>query len=459
MSLRRISRKDFLKLAASMSAGVALAACGAPAAPAPPAAAPASTQAPAVTEAPKVTAAPAAAGSGPVTLSIWEQQQSIDTAKGAAKAFSAKNPDVKLNWVPTPMGEVATKLLAAIAAGSGAPDLVFDQYNDMVNFAARGGKGISDLSPLMSVHNGEWPKWVLDLVTTSDGHILGIPTDIGPTAVFYRRSVFKAAGLSDAPEDVTKQLSTWNGYLDAAKKIQATGKAWIIENASGVFDILRQQGKQAYFDDNGQPIVNNDTFVSAAKFAQDMRKAKLDAASAKGEKIDSAAEMQAGTIGAYIDAAWWDIIIAIQAKSTRDKDHDWGVVPNPGGASANTGGSYYLIPDQSQNKPAAWNFASFMVASNEGLNPYMTEGLGRFLPGWKPFYTSDLFNSPDPGYGNQAWLKQFAGIVDTVPYLKPNINDGIAAEAVGQAITSVLADGTDPKQALDAAAAKIKGQI
>ena len=436
MDTKPLSRRTFLTLAASVATGTALAACVAP--------------------------APAEQGAGApateaVTIDIWEQQVSIDAASGAAKAFAEKFPNITLNWVPTPLADTSTKLVAAIAAGNGAPDLAFIQYTDMINFTLRGGTGITDLADLMASRRGEWVKWCLDLVTTSDGKILGLPTDIGASATFYRRSVFDAAGLPSDPEGVAKATTSWDDFLTAATKIAEGGEHYLIENASSLFDIFRQQGTQAYFDDQGVPMVDSEIFVNAAKFAQDFRNAKLDAAS-KGGAVDSAVEMQAGTIGGYMIAAWWDILIHIWGPDSV-KAGDWGVAPLPGGSSANFGGSYFVIPDMSTKKEAAWDFASYAVATEEGLSAYLKGGNGMWLPGWKPMYESEIFTTPDPAYGGQAWLQIFTAAAETVPVIHTDLNDGIAVEAVNQALAKILEEGADPQAALTEANEKIKSQL
>ena len=294
-------------------------------------------------------------------------------------------------------------------------------------------------------------------MTTADGKVLGLPTDIGAAATFYRRSVFDAAGLASDPESVATSLKSWDDFLAVATTIAKGGQHHLIENASTLFDIFRQQGTQAYFDDQGQPMVNSEIFVSAAKYAQDFRKAGLDAAS-KGGAVDTGAEMQAGTIGGYMIAAWWDILIRVLAPDTATAG-DWGVAPMPGASSANFGGSYFVIPDMSTKKDAAWTFASYAVATEEGLSAYLKGGKGMWLPGWKPMYQSEIFTSPDPAYGGQAWLQIFTAAAETVPVIHTDLNDGIAVEAVNQALVAILDDGADPQTALDEANDKIKSQI
>src|SRR5919199_4042019 len=180
---KSLSRREFLRLAALGGAGVALAACGgAPA-----------TSAPGATTAAEQTAQSNAtvsggvpASSGAVTVDVWIQQGAVDAAAEATKAFEKKNPDIKMNMIPTPLGETATKLLAAIAAGSGTPDLAYIEYPNMIEFTSRGGKGLTDLSDLLAPTKDQFVKWSLDLAT-AEGKIYGHPTDLGVAALFYRR--------------------------------------------------------------------------------------------------------------------------------------------------------------------------------------------------------------------------------------------------------------------------------
>ncbi len=80
---------------------------------------------------------PAAA---PVKLVVWEQLVSIGAAKPAAAAFTKLYPHITIDWVPIAIASTATKLLAALTAGSGAPDVAFIQYTDMGKFTSTGGR-------------------------------------------------------------------------------------------------------------------------------------------------------------------------------------------------------------------------------------------------------------------------------------------------------------------------------
>ncbi|HEV8633951.1 MAG TPA: extracellular solute-binding protein [Chloroflexota bacterium] len=475
-SLRSVgSRRTFLATFGAGIGAVILAACApsAPptATPAPkaaekPAAAPAPTQAPAAAAptptaagAATATTAPAAAATptavpvaqpatkaGAVELEVWIQQTSLNAAEEAFKAFMAKTPSIQLKPVPVPLAETPTKLLAAIAAGSGAPDVAFIQYNDMVKFTVRDGAGMVDLRDNMKSDNrklDEWVKFSMDLVTTKAGKVLGIPADLGAGGTFYRRDIFEEAKLPSEPGKVNDVIGKWETYITTGNEVTKINK-FMLDGAAAVFNIVRQQGKQAYFDEGGKPLVNSPGFVAAAELAVRVREAKLDLRPASS--AESAAAMKASRVATYFSAAWFDIIINAQAPETRGK---WGVTPLPEATSANFGGSYYTVPAVKNNRDAAWQAISYIAASKEGLLAYLSKI--RFLPGWKPIYDEPYFTNPDPNYANQVWLKQFTDNAEKIPFIQLNVNDPIAAEVVGQALTDILDRGAKPKERLDEA--------
>jgi ABC-type glycerol-3-phosphate transport system substrate-binding protein len=386
-------------------------------------------------------------------LVVWEQEVSIGAAKPAAAAFVDTHPKTKVKWVPTPMEQTATKLLAAISARSGAPDLAFIDYVNMARFTALDGAGLVDLRPYMTTGGyqlNEWFEWNLDLVTTESGKIVGLPTDLGVMATFYRRDIFEAAGLPTDPDSVFESISTWENLLETGSKLAETGH-FMVGDAADVFNILRQRDVQAYFDDSGQPIVNNAAYVEAAELAQRIRNEGLDLNPAND--AETGAAMKEGKVACYFSAAWFDVIIRATAPETSGA---WGVTPLPEGATGNLGGSYYVIPKQSSQLEQAWDFASFVVATNEGLTPYL-EGL-KFLPGWRPSYGLPVFSEPDPFYADQVWLGPFTKAGADIPPIRLNGNDPVAADAVESAITDILDRGADPKQRLDQAASQIEQQ-
>jgi ABC-type glycerol-3-phosphate transport system substrate-binding protein len=431
-----LSRRDFLKWTAVASSAALLVACQ-----------------PVATSPGEQAPAGAAPDAEAVALDAWVQETSIFGMQPATDAFLEQHADIQLNLVPTPLRDTATKLLAAIAAGSGAPDLAFVEYGDMIQFTVRGGTGLTDLAPLMEARKDEWVPWSLELVTTGDGKIVGFPVDLGAMALFYRRDTFDAIGLASEPEALAEALATWDDYRVLGEQIATSGQYWMLSHPSEVFEILRQQKGQAYFSEAGDPIINSEPFIEAANYARQIREAGIDA-QMDWWTPDWNATLQQGTVGTYASAAWFDIIIHANAPDTGGK---WGVVPLPGGASANTGGSYWTIPEMSQKKEAAWTFISFILGTEEGLSAYLEKT--KFLPAWEPMYTTPIFTNPDPFYADQVWLQPFTEIVYQVPAIHLDANDPIARELVTQTLARVLDEGVDPQEAFNEANEELASRI
>ena len=90
-------------------------------------------------------------------------------------------------------------------------------------------------------------KW--DLAMSVDGKkLVGLVWDIGPATLFYRRDVFKDAGLPTEPADVEKYLSTWDGVLKAAKAVYQPNKLWLLPNATYLYT-WNYQNRDYYSDD------------------------------------------------------------------------------------------------------------------------------------------------------------------------------------------------------------------
>ncbi len=124
MSQQSLSRRKFLKLAATAAAGTALAACAPPTAAPAPTSAPALTSAPAPTSAPPPTAAPAAAKS--LKMWWWGEQEAVGVEKWLKETIDMyqKASGVAIATTLQDTSNVISDFQTASAAKN-APDLQF----------------------------------------------------------------------------------------------------------------------------------------------------------------------------------------------------------------------------------------------------------------------------------------------------------------------------------------------
>lgn len=400
----------------------------------------------------------------PVKLVLWEHLYAVAAAKPAIAAFNRIYPHITIEPVIMNDTEIPTKLLAVLAAGSGAPDIAYITYSALGMFTANGGVGLENLRPRMTrapYALDQWWKPAIDIATTPSGKIIGLSSDYGAEGTFYRYDTFKAAGLPTSPNDVLTEMKTWEDFITLGRKLRKASGKFMVNSGWDVFNIARQQSVQAWFALDGKPIVDNAEFVAAAELAKRVRLNDIDLnppdlfGYITGAAVPSVSTaFQNGDVACTFSAAWEEIIIAAEAPKTKG---DWRVTLLPNNARANAGGSYYLFPMQPGHFDEAWLFGSFLMASKQGMEPYLANF--KFLPTWKPAYTVPAFKASNPYFGNQIWLPAFVKLAENDPKLVVTANDSIALTAVANALVSILNDNANPKTALTKAANSITSQV
>jgi ABC-type glycerol-3-phosphate transport system substrate-binding protein len=121
-------------------------------------------------------------------------------------------------------------------------------------------------------------------------------------------------------------------------------------------------------------------------------------------------------IATIVEASWMGVFLKTWiAGGTAGK---WGVALMPAmkageARAANDGGSTFVIPDQSQNKEAAWAFVSFVLGREQSQLKMFA--VSDFIPSLETTYNDALFIEPDPFFNGQVARKTYAEVVHQVP--------------------------------------------
>ena len=183
--------------------------------------------------------------------------------------FMAANPDIEIELQAIPEGEYKTKLLAALAAGSG-PDVAQIPSNAMTEFYNYGliqPFPESVVTP-ESIINDYIPAAVEKLVI--EGEVYGVPTDVQTIVLFYNPVLFEAAGL-----DPNRPPQDWNELIEYARKttIWQDGKmvqsGWGIAGYHPVVETFMRQAGATFWDESGEKIVFEEAQLEALKFITD----------------------------------------------------------------------------------------------------------------------------------------------------------------------------------------------
>lgn len=152
--------------------------------------------------------------------------------------FEAENPDITVRWIDVPWGDMQSKILTAVSAGT-APDVV----NLNPDFASQLASKKAWLPLNDRISDGDKSLY-LDKIwqaNTLDGDSFGLPWYLTTRVTLYNTELFEAAGITDPP-------TTYAELAIAAQQIKdATGKyaffiSFVPEDAADVLQSFVQMG-------------------------------------------------------------------------------------------------------------------------------------------------------------------------------------------------------------------------
>ncbi len=398
----RISRREFLKLAGVGAAAGALAGCTTPAA----------TDVPvAVTEAVKEVTSGEIAGE----LNVWSWADN-PFLRDTAAAFSEKYPKVTFKWTTMSWQDTHQKLAVALAAGSGAPDVVSIDGAQMQNFVDIGG--LLDITKELTPFVKDFPAYKIAEVSDPAGKMYAVPWDIGTVSLFYRKDIFEKYEATPP--------TTWAEYITLGQKLAKDGVYMFPFSLTtpnpqdfAIFQKLLWQAGGSYFDKaTGAVILDNDAGIKAAN-----QYAELIFA-------DISLEVQPFTPGMYgawkegkvitdIGAAWMGHVFVDNVKEGEGGYGQWRIADQlpafeaGGTPTGNQGGSNVAATAQTKYPAAATAYCLFTCATVDGQSLMGAKGT---FPGFMPALQDPRTKDATAGvYGDQKFNQPFINLTPKVP--------------------------------------------
>mgnify|MGYP005750713431 CR=1 FL=1 len=370
-------------------------------------------------------------GNGDVELVFWEfGNTGYDKL---IEEYVAENPHVTINLQNSDMNDLHDNLFTSISAGTGAPDITMieeaqiERYRNaehaFTNLFDFGAKDVA----------GNYLDWVWKNGENADGSFLfGLPTDIGPTVMFYRTDVFEEAGLESSPEAVSELIQTWEDYEKVAQQIkEKTGKL-MTDSGELIYNARRDQSTQQYFNTSDELIIeDHNQLKDAFNYVSSM----LDQGLVGDIPLwtpEWFAGMGEGTYATMLAPAWMQGVI----KDNSPENGVWSITTMPEGAG-NWGGSYLTVPAESKNAEEAYKFIAWLTAPEQQLKAFLDYGL---FPSAPAVYDMPEFKEyTDEYFGGIATAQVFSDAAQQVePVYKGRLYYPVDAE-VKQAIDNVAA--------------------
>lgn len=305
-----------------------------------------------------------------VDLTYWAWAPNLDKV---VDIWNKANPNIQVTVAKQDGGDPAiTKLLTAIKAGSGAPDLIQAEYQKIPTLVSAdaiadiAGDGAKDLA-------STFPDGVWNSVTLGSDAVYAIPQDTGPMMFFYRDDIFQQLGIS-VP-------TTWDEYADAARKIHAEDPTKYLgtfsANDAGWFTGLSQQAGASWWSIDGDAwgvdIDAEPTQKVAEYWGGLVEEGVIDNKPMYTPEWN--AGLNDGTQVGWTGAVWGPGVLSGNAADTAGK---WKAAPLPNwDASApsngNWGGSSTAVTTQSKHAAAAVKFATWLNTDPEAVKALVKE--------------------------------------------------------------------------------------
>ena len=446
-SAKRLSRRQFLSMAGSVTTGMLLAACGGGAAtpapqeqPAEEAPEAAATESPAEEEVAEEPAAPAEPAPAEVALVAWFTDRLTINQRTETEAlpdFQSKNPGITVEMQFVPEAELQQKLLTAKAAGN-APDVssidetfldtltkenvLLPIHGDLVDVQAE----IGDLAAnLYALPQGD-----------PNAKYYGLPNGVFSASVYYNASLLDELGYT--PEDIPPK---WEDFLKwAADVTQWDGDTLVRSGMAfyggeySIYEDLRYQFGDAitgnYFPTQSNIKHADDIGIQSWEFIMDLYNThKLDSIE---EGLIGRDRFGAGNAVTLYNWTWFNGFM-----DTQFTESDWGLMIPPSMSGEPVFGrrgpdvGFTVTSQNEANMDAAWTLYRYLLSpvylakycKLRGIQPSLremwddpefSETAG---PKWGPIAVKNRpENTVDPGF----WPLQ---LVDANNRILPSVRD------------------------------------
>ncbi len=378
--------------------------------------------------------------SGDVT--IWGFNENV--FQEIAEAFMQEYPNIHVNAVFVPFGELHDNLQTALASGTGAPDIAEVEVNQFTRYVTGGvledllqePYNVAQYRDYISDYN--WERW-----RSPDGkQVLGMTWDSTPGVYYYRADIFEELGLPSEPAELGEYIRDGENFLNLVQILAANGK-YAMEWRDG--PIHWAGDSIGYFDDNLEWVRNQPDLVQILDYTK--RGNQLGWAPHMGFGSDEGKQLvKGGQLVGIALGSWGGREIAINFPELSGK---WRVTNLPMGINTAIGGSSFVIPSQSKNKEAAWAFMTWCMRSE---NAWKIWTKYQIQPGYTDIASADWYaNTANEFLGGQLEYQVYEELAKHIPAKRLNPLDGLGWGVWLNRVLEALDKNIDSKTTLQLA--------
>jgi len=391
---------------------------------------------------------------------FWGSPVRRGAVRRIVAAFNTVYPNIKVTETFVPWGDIWTKAMAAVAAGSGMPDvLVEDRPQLFVRAKNKVDISLAELCNRDGIDGSAfWPfTWAEAVV---NGEPYGLPYETDIRVLFTNQYLLKEAGLD--PERPPKDWDDLWAYADKVDKKEPDGKLlcaafWPTFGNVGLDHWIWNNGGD-FVDKDGNPTLNTKEAVEALAWMKKWAdryggKANWDAfAGTFGQGAQDG--FMSSRVAMKVDIAGYMSFLNFYDPRTPDKQRLlWTASPipcAPGKKPVSLSGGFALsIPQGVKNIEPAWEFIKY--ATFVGQASWARDTFA--IP------TIEKVAREDPVLNAEPKWRFF---IEAMAYGRPGFTHPCypsMLEVLGPALDAVWAGTMTPQEALDEAQKKAEAEI
>jgi arabinosaccharide transport system substrate-binding protein len=377
--------------------------------------------------------------SGTRKLTFWVFADThFDAYKKSLPAFEAAHPGVKVDLQLVSNNGLAARLQNAFLADLDVPDMCEIEISSSGTFFRGPLKDIGFADLTDRIHqSGLWDKMVHARFApyTNRGHIFGLPHDVHPVQLAYRRDIVEQLGI-----DVSK-IETWDDFIAAGKKVTKLNQRYMIDLSDSGSDnletMLFQRGG-GYFDPDGKCILDNEISVKTMCWYVPLVAGpnRIGNSLGWGQVLTKAVED--GYTLFLICPDWRSRSFQKDIPRVSGK---MALMPLPavtrGGARTSTwGGTMLGITKHSKEPDLAWELAMHLYLDK----PQLAERFRQtsILPAMQDAWNQDAFHEKSAYYSGLALGDSYAKLAPQVPFQYTSPFIGVAKAKLGSALVACV---------------------
>ncbi|GAA2902900.1 sugar ABC transporter substrate-binding protein [Microbacterium esteraromaticum] len=376
------------------------------------------------------------------TIEIWTQGADGAELPQMFDEFKKDNPDVEINMTQVPEAEFASKMTAAITAGT-VPDLIYAFTETQSSLIATGG---FDAVPEKLVDPDDFFEVIWDN-SVYDDVAYGVPWYAYANMQIIRTDLAEKAG-AEVPTD-------WDSLRTFAEKLKDAGTEYPLAldssydayTARQLLAFSVQNGGGFISDDLSTWTINSEENVEALEFLSSLKTDGL--ASSDGPAfLDTVPWTSSGKNAEIVDGGPWFISWFDDANGAGWSDEHLTLAPMPtgpdGDAATTVGGGSWMVPSDSENKDGAWKFARFMSEPSSQVKWFE---IFKNMPAVKAAWE-------DPALADNRVLETVEKGLESGVNLPKVSTWTQVGTVIGEQMEKVVRGGASAQEALDAAQAQ-----